>query len=753
MMKLRNIITCCLMITFTGASAQQVSIHGKFRSLQREVKVEDISEFQYLRPQDKNPSVKTDSLGNFSIAFNLPRPGYYRIGRNVLYLTPGDKLKVDISHLNPAQSVFKGRGSSKNIYLRDTPFPKGGSYLESGKSISADPGTQLKLILEKAVLRKLELNRLKGVSSQFRVLEAARIKADVINSITSVPYYAPRKLKLSADSAKSYIRTFAALAQPTLEAYSRDLKDPRFLQLVVFRDIVGQVAKKQGGESQSRMIDWIRADSLVQVMRETEDKTKIAAFSDRLDRIKYPPYRLAAIQVKNSLLHYGNGDPAIDFSAIELSGRTVRLSDLKGKVIFIDLWATWCGPCLQEMPAFEKLKAQYVGNSGVAFVSLSIDESTDGWKKNVASRKADGLQWHIARSMLKDYQVVNIPRTIIIGRDFKVASFQAPVPSSKENLELIDELLGGGPKGNSFSIDGRLNRVDPKGILFLSYIGKDHRQVLDSVRLEDGSFHFDGTVDETTQANLLLSLAGHYTVKKNADQTDIFIGNKALVIKGADSIATAEILGDDENLANQQFKQKFGTLVKAQRSLLYLLTPDKRADTAFISDIRRKNQNLVFRQRALQRDFVLKNTGLMASLAVLRSYAGPIIDVDEVAPLYNALSAGVKQSIAGKQFGDAIKILNNIAVGQQAPDFKLPDTLGRLRGLDSFRGKYVLLDFWASWCAPCRAENPNIISQYKKYKDRNFEVLGISLDVANSKNAWLKAVKDDGLEWTNLSDL
>ena len=93
----------------------------------------------------------------------------------------------------------------------------------------------------------------------------------------------------------------------------------------------------------------------------------------------------------------------------------------------------------------------------------------------------------------------------------------------------------------------------------------------------------------------------------------------------------------------------------------------------------------------------------------------------------------------------------NSWVGKQVPDFSLPDPNGRPVSLASYKGKFLLVDFWASWCAPCRAENPNVVKAYNEFKNRNFAVLGVSLD--KEKNSWVEAIQSDGLAWTHVSDL
>ncbi|MGK2864237.1 MAG: peroxiredoxin family protein [Chitinophagaceae bacterium] len=99
------------------------------------------------------------------------------------------------------------------------------------------------------------------------------------------------------------------------------------------------------------------------------------------------------------------------------------------------------------------------------------------------------------------------------------------------------------------------------------------------------------------------------------------------------------------------------------------------------------------------------------------------------------------------------KVVAGNWVGKEAPDFSLPDINGNPVKLSSFRGKYVLVDFWASWCSPCRIENPNVVKTYNQFKNKNFTILGVSLDRPGQKDKWLKAIEDDKLTWTHVSDL
>ena len=156
------------------------------------------------------------------------------------------------------------------------------------------------------------------------------------------------------------------------------------------------------------------------------------------------------------------------------------------------------------------------------------------------------------------------------------------------------------------------------------------------------------------------------------------------------------------------------------------------------------------RKDQVYKPYLAKNPSSPIAIYVLNRYGGYDIDADKVEPIFTKLSDAVKNSDAGVAYKKRLDIAKRVGIGKIAPDFTQADTLGNPVSLASFRGKYVLVDFWASWCGPCRRTMPGLKSLYAKYKSKGFEIYAISVD--QDPAAWKQAVAQDATTWTHVLD-
>lgn len=168
--------------------------------------------------------------------------------------------------------------------------------------------------------------------------------------------------------------------------------------------------------------------------------------------------------------------------------------------------------------------------------------------------------------------------------------------------------------------------------------------------------------------------------------------------------------------------------------------------------IRNKYDEKFDERREKEFTFAKNNPQSFFSIDALKDVANKR-KLSEIEPVFQQLSREVRQLSAARELEARILADKTIKVGAKAPDFAQPDVNGKAIKVSDFLGKYVLIDFWASWCAPCRAENPHLVKAYEKYHPKGLEIIGVSLDDSKGKAAWLKAIEQDGLPWIHVADL
>jgi len=304
----------------------------------------------------------------------------------------------------------------------------------------------------------------------------------------------------------------------------------------------------------------------------------------------------------------------------------------------------------------------------------------------------------------------------------------------------------------SYSLSGTVSNPEIKSLYFTeSSFFSNVKPKVQKVDVLDGKFSIKGNFTEPVP--VFLSIDQDF--KKDPATTKQFIldsGNISVLIKvGLNDalISGSKAQYDMQRLSSGQapYFEKLNQIGKdAELKSQSGISPDSIA-ALYRIPFRDVNRELL----EFQRSFVKENPTAFASLLLIPSIAGSKFNFFEADSLLKSLSSGIQNCSTAKLVKDYIDSEKKTSLGAVAPDFALSDTSGKAIPLSSLKGKYVLLDFWAAWCGPCRQENPNVVNAHNQFKDKGFTVFGVSLD--RDKKSWLAAIREDNLNWQHVSDL
>jgi len=309
-------------------------------------------------------------------------------------------------------------------------------------------------------------------------------------------------------------------------------------------------------------------------------------------------------------------------------------------------------------------------------------------------------------------------------------------------LPLIAYACGGPEK---YDISGNIKEMN-KVPVTLQKAQDGEWTTLDSAQVEYGEFSFTGKLDHPQMMRLQFG--------QQKGSVDFFAENTDIQIIGhSDSLQSIDVKGSPIHRQYSQFQDKMDDYnSQLQAAVSEYRKAAQSQDQEAVEKTRSQYQSLADERRQYVEQYVEKHSNSVLSPYLTQRHLLSFVGYEKLDSLYTGMNPEVQKTRYGRALKERLDVLKSTQIGQPYIDFTLPDTSGNSVSLSDYVGDgYVLLDFWAAWCGPCRKENPNLVEAYQKYHDQGFEIFGVSFD--RSRDAWISAIHKDNITWPQVSDL
>lgn len=304
-------------------------------------------------------------------------------------------------------------------------------------------------------------------------------------------------------------------------------------------------------------------------------------------------------------------------------------------------------------------------------------------------------------------------------------------------------------KDKGYEITGTAKDVPDGTTVYVSELNNNRPERVDSTKIKNGEFELDLKDKENPNLGFLevQGINGNVIFISENHKIDFKIYK--------DSLRSSEVNGGKENTALKKYLDHLEQVnQKMMDTRMAMRQAFQKQDTAKINNLKETEQEIMDNDKVFKKEIITNNNdsfvAIMALTDLMRMNAYPSAELKK---MYDGLSEGVKQNSLATSIKENLDKRSAVEIGAKAPDFSAPTPEGDELSLKDAMGKVTIIDFWAAWCKPCRAENPHVVEIYKKYHDKGLNIIGVSLDRDGQKDKWLKAIEDDGLVWQHVSNL